>query len=269
MTDQTFPSTSKRLSLKEPTGWFAAGGSFRKALALLSDGPFRLFAYLCLEADRPSGRFRATQKELAAALGKSKRAVGAHVGELETKGFCRVIAGKNQFAKTTFEICDEYWPYSRSSSVVTSPEQDTYVESVRDLFLSLGCGSGKFGAAEAAVARGLQKRGIPLAVIEESMLMGACRKYTSWFEGRALEPIQGLSYFEPLIAEIQEKPFPPGYSAYLRMKVRQFAEHWGRSAKPGKTLQGGRPKLDGNILSEATGGPQSKIFDEATVRTRG
>jgi hypothetical protein len=238
MTDQTFPSC-ERLSLKEATGWFAAGDSFRKALALLSDGPFRLFAYLCLEADRRSGRFRATQKELAAALGKSKRALGGYVGELETKGFCRVIARKNQFAKTTFEICDEYWPYHRSSSAVASPERDEYVESVRDLFLSLGCGSGKFGAAEVAAARGLQKRGIPLAVIEEAMLMGACRKYTSWFEGRALEPIRGLSYFEPLIAEIQAQPFPPGYSGYLRMKVRQFAEHWNQSVKPGKTLQGG------------------------------
>ena len=243
MTDQTFPSC-ECLSLKEPTGWFAAGDSFRKALTLLPDGPFRLLAYLCLEADRPSGRFRATQKELAAALGKSKRAVGADVDELETKGFCRVMAGKNQFAKTVFEICDEYWPYRRTGGGIESPEQNAYVESVRDLFLSLGCGSGRFGAAEVATARGLRNRGIPLAVIEEAMLMGACRKYTSWFEGRALEPIQGLSYFEPLIAEIQEKPFPPGYSAYLRMKVRQFAEHWGQSAKTRETLQrGGYPSM--------------------------
>jgi hypothetical protein len=239
MTDHTFPSMNERLSLKEPTGWFAASDSFRKALSLLSDGPFRLFAYLCLEADRRSGRFRATHKELAAALGKSKRAIGAYVAELETKRTCRVVAGKNQFAKTMFEICDEYWPYHRTGCAIETPEQEAYVEFVRDLFLSLGCGSGKFGAAEVAASKGLQKRGIPLAVIEEAMLMGACRKYTSWFEGRALEPIRGLSYFEPLIAEIQEKPFPPGYSAYLRMKVRQFAEHWKQSAKPGRTPPGG------------------------------
>jgi len=56
------------------------------------------------------------------------------------------------------------------------------------------------------------RRGIPVAVIEEAMLMGACRKYTSWFEGRAPEPIRSLAYFGQLIAEIQEKPFPPGYS---------------------------------------------------------
>ena len=80
------------------------------------------------------------------------------------------------------------------------------MDSVRECFLALGCGSGKFGAAEAAAARDLQRRGIPLAVIEDAMLMGACRKYISWFEGRALEPIRSLAYFEPLIAEIQEKP---------------------------------------------------------------
>lgn len=238
MTDQTFPSTDGRLSLKEPAGWFAAGDTFRKALALLSDGAFRLFAYLCLEADRRSGCFQAAYKELAAALGKSKRAIGTYVTELEAAGICLVKPGKNQFTGTIFEICDGYWPYYRAGIAVESPEQKTYVQSVRECFLALGCGSGKFGAAEAASARDMQNRGIPLAVIEEAMLMGACRKYSSWFEGRALEPIRGMSYFEPLIAEIQEKPFPPGYYSYLRGKVRQFAESWNESAKNGKTAAG-------------------------------
>jgi hypothetical protein len=244
MTDQTFPSTDGRLSLKDATGWFAAGDAFRKALALLSDGAFRLFAYLCIEADRRSGRLQATHKELSAALGKSKRAIGTYVAELEAGGICHVKTGKNQFTGTIFEICDSYWPYRRAGNAVESPEQKTYVESVRECFLALGCGSGKFGAAEAAAARGMQNRGIPLAVIEEAMLMGACRKYTSWFEGRALEPIRGLSYFEPLIAEIQEKPFPPGYSSYLRGKVRQFAESWNESTKSGRTVKtGGYPGM--------------------------
>jgi len=239
MTDPTFPSTNERFSLKEPTGWFAAGDAFRKALALLSDGAFRLFAYLCLEADRRTGRFRATHKELATALRKSKRVIGTYVAELEAEGICLVKPGKNQFAGTIFEISDGYWPYHRAANCPESPEQKAYVESVRECFLALGCGSGKFGAADAAAASDLQRRGIPLAVIEEAMLMGACRKYTSWFEGRASEPIRSVVYFEPLIAEIQERPFPPGYSAYLRKKVRQFAEIWTESVKSGKAAQGG------------------------------
>jgi hypothetical protein len=239
MTDQSLPSTDGHLSLKDATGWFAAGDTFRKALALLSDGAFRLFAYLCLEADRRSGCFQATHKELAAALGKSKRAIGVYVAELEAGGICHVKPGKNQFAGTKFEIADNYWPYYRASNVAESPQQKTYIQSVRECYLALGCGSGRFGAAEAAAARDMQRRGIPLAVIEDAMLMGACRKYSSWFEGRALEPIRGLSYFEPLIAEIQENPLPAGYSGYLRMKVRQFAESWNESAKLKGTIQAG------------------------------
>lgn len=244
MTDHTFPPTDGHLSVKEATGWFAAGDTFRKALASLSDGAFRLFAYLCLEADRRSGCFQATHKELAAALGKSKRAIGTYVAELEAGGICHVKPGKNQFAGTIFEISESYWPYHRVGKAVESPEQKTYVQSVRECFLALGCGSGNFGAADVAVAREMQRRGIPLTVIEDAMLMAACRKYISWFEGRALEPIKGLAYFRPLIAEIQAKPLPPGYSGYLRKKVRQFAENWNESAKSERTVEtGGHPGM--------------------------
>jgi hypothetical protein len=221
MTDQSFPSTNERLRLKQTTGWFAAGDAFRKAMTLLSDGAFRLFVYLCLESDRRTGRFRATQKELAVALGKSKRAIGAYVSELE-------------FAITIFEISETYWPYHRPADAIESPDQETYVESVRECFLGLGCGNGKFGAAEIAAARNLQRQGIPLAVVEDAMLLGASRKYMSWFEGNALEPIQSLAYFNEVITEIQEKPFTPGYSAYLRKKVRDLAQSWREAVKSGR-----------------------------------
>jgi hypothetical protein len=244
MTDPTFPSTNGRLSLKQTTGWFAAGDAFRKAMTLLSDGAFRLFVHLCLEADRRTGRFRATHKELALALRKSKRAIGTYVSELETEGICLVRPGKNQFAGTIFEISDDYWPYHRVSNGIEAPEQEAYVASVRDCFLALGCGNGRFGAADVAIARNLQQRGVPLAVVEDAMLLGASRKYMSWFEGNALEPIQSLAYFKEAIAEIQEKPLPPGYSAYLRKKVRELAESWSEAIKSGKVAPtGGGPTM--------------------------
>ncbi len=240
MTNQTCTSTYERLRLKQATGWFAAGDAFRKSLFLLSDGAFRLFAYLCLEADRRTGRLRSSHKQLAAVLRKSKRAVGTYVTELQARGVCHVNAGKNQFAESVFEISDSYWPYQRAiTNSPESPEQESYVDSVRVDFLALGCGSGKFGAAEVAAARDLHRRGIPLRVIQDAMLMGACRKYTSWFEGRASEPIQTLTYFESLIAEIQEKPLPLGYSEYLREKVKQFGELWNASLKSVKTAAEG------------------------------
>jgi len=231
MSDQSFPPMNERLSLKQKAGWFPAGDAFRKALAILSDGAFRLFAYLCLEADWRTGQFQSTHKELALAMGKSKRAMGSYIAELEAREICRVNPGKNQFAHTTFEISDSYWPYLRLEDRPESPEQKAYIESVRTCFLSLGCGSGRFGSADAAAARDLEQQGIPLSLVEEAMLMGACRKYSSWFEGSALEPIQSLHYFDQLIAEIQKQPLPPGYSAYLRDKIRKLAALWDEKAK--------------------------------------
>jgi len=244
MTDQSFPSTNERLRLKQATGWFAAGDAFRKAMTLLSDGAFRLFVHLCLEADRRTGRYCATHKELAIALRKSKRAIGTYVSELETERICLVRPGKNQFAGTIFEISEDYWPYHRVSNGIEAPEQEAYVASVRDCFLALSCGNGKFGAADIATARNLQQRGIPLAIVEDAMLLGASRKYMSWFEGNALEPIQSLAYFKEVIAEVQDKPFPPGYSAYLRKKVRELDESWSETVKSGKAAQkGGCPTM--------------------------
>jgi len=48
-------STGSRLQLKQPTGWFAAGREVACALQLLSDAAFKLFVWLCLQAER--GRF--------------------------------------------------------------------------------------------------------------------------------------------------------------------------------------------------------------------
>jgi hypothetical protein len=248
MSNQSLPPKNERLSLKQNTGWFPAGDPFRQALNVLSDGAFRLFVYLCLEADRGNGRFQATHKELALALGKSKRAVGAYITELEARGICGVSSGKNQFSPTIFQIADSYWPYHRLNNGAESSERESYVESVRTCFLSLGCGSGKFGAPQVKEARNLQRRDIPLEVIEAAMLMGACRKYSSWFEGRASEPIQSLRYFDQIIAEIQKEPLPSGYSAYLREKIGRLAVLWSETVKSGTPTR----KEQEQLLSKET-----------------
>ena len=186
--------------LKQPAGWFAADATFRKALTLLSDGAFKLFAYLCLEAKRPTGRLETTHQELMIALGKSKRSIGTYVEELQTHQVCTVFPAKNQYGRTVFEISDSYWPYHRLDSSQPSTDPQAYVESVRECFLSFGCVSGRFGAADEQIAQHLYQRAIPLAVIENAMLLGACRKYLSWLNRQSLEPIQSLRYFEPVIA---------------------------------------------------------------------
>jgi hypothetical protein len=50
MTSQAMNLRRSNLCLKESSGWFVAGASFQRALRTLSDGAFKLFTYLCLEA---------------------------------------------------------------------------------------------------------------------------------------------------------------------------------------------------------------------------
>ncbi len=231
MNNPELTQSESRPCLKEPSGWFAAGASFRRALADLSDGAFKLFAHICLEADRRTGRYEAVQGELAGAIDKSRRIVGKYVEELEAKRVCSVRRGANQYARTRFEIRDEYWPYHRiKGEAANGPAYNSYVDCIRRSFVSMGCTVGKFSARDAQYAEELQRGCIPLELVQDAMLMGACRKYVSWLHGGLTEPIGSLRYFEGLIAEIRERPLPAGYREYLQRKIEQLAKAWAKES---------------------------------------
>jgi hypothetical protein len=198
MIDQGMDSRDKPPSLKESTGWFAAGNSFRRALPLLSDGAFKMFSYICLD-----------------------------IRELEYKGVCNVRHGKNQYARTCFEIRDEYWPYTRMTD---GTPRNAYVDSIKNSFIALGCTTGKFTARDAQIADQFQRRHIPLELVQDALLMGACRKIISLLNGSSVEPITSLAYFEGLIAEIRERPIPADYREYLRKKVEQLRSAWAKTS---------------------------------------
>ena len=78
------------MKLKDPTGWFAAGPRMLQALLLVSDGAFKLFAYLSLTAGRSTGRVQVTQLELARALGKSRKSISSYMEEITGQGLCLI-----------------------------------------------------------------------------------------------------------------------------------------------------------------------------------
>jgi hypothetical protein len=221
--------------IKESKGWIVAGDGFRRASRLLSDGAFKLFVHLSLEADSRTGCVRATHKDLAADLNKSKRAIGIYSAELSEKKICKIRPGENQYCKTDFEICDSYWPYEREADSDTS-ELDSYVAAIQKSYLSLGCTKAKFSAGDAKKAQEFERQGVPLDVVKDAMFMGAGRKYSSWLEGRASEPIGSLAYFENLVTEIRQNPFPKGYTEYLRAKTMKLAEAWAKTNQSGSEL---------------------------------
>jgi hypothetical protein len=229
---------NKKLSLKESSGWFAAGSSFRRALTVLSDGAFRLFALICLEADRQTGGLEASYSELAKALGKSKRAIGGYVAELEKSAVCQITAARNQHGRTTFQVRDEFWPYRRISHAQppADAELQQYIDSVWECCRSLGDVQVGFGPSDVSIAKDLYERRIPLGVIRDAMLLGACRKYESWLNGGLAQPIRTLRYFEQIITEVRNEPLPAGYSNYLRLTLKRYATVWAAAGgKIGRT----------------------------------
>ncbi|MFN2120684.1 MAG: hypothetical protein ACK2T0_09860 [Anaerolineales bacterium] len=232
MIDPQIHERKSSLSLKEPAGWFAAGASFHRALRTLSDGAFKLFAHLCLEADRRTGRFDAGHEELAQAIGKSRRIVGKYIQELESRGVCAVHSGRNQHARTCLEIRDEYWPYDRHQEETGADGQgrNAYVDSVKGSFAALGCTGGKFSARDVQVARTFQQRGVPLQTVQDALLMGATRKYISWLNGGSPEPIGSLAYFDALVSEMQQRPLRVDYRHYLQEKVVQLGRVWAKKS---------------------------------------
>jgi hypothetical protein len=72
----------------------------------------------------------------------------------------------------------------------------------------------------------MKEQGVSLELFQEALLLGSFRKYGSWLNGGSPEPIGSLAYFEALVSEVRNKPFPPGYCEYLHTKVAQLACLW-------------------------------------------
>lgn len=246
MNDASSRTAAGALRLKEDVGWFAAGDRFRRALAALSAGAFQLFAYICLEADRRTGRYEAPHAKLAETLHKSRRAVCDYIRELEAKGVCTVRRGANQYARSCFTVCEDYWPYHRDQHVggIDAGQTDRYVRSIEQSFVSLGCTTGRFSSRDAQLARELELSGVPLETVEDAMLLGAARKYVAWLDGSAPEPIASLAYFKAVLSEVQQRPLPPDYRGYLKSKIARFARDWARRREG--TAKGSSAGTDGS-----------------------
>lgn len=228
MTDKANP----KLKLKKATGWFPAGDGFLKAMAVLADGPFKVFVYLCLKADRQSASCQSSYQRLAAGIGKSRHTIEAYVSELKAKGLCTVVTSRIPYVGSTIRIADEYWPFVPAGDDPGPDSSESYVDSVRKLFMALGCTSGRFGPADERLAEDFEQKGISLGVIEDAMMVGACRKYVSWLNNGPSAPIASLHYFDAIIEEVLERPFPPGYREYMQLQVGKLARlHAARTEK--------------------------------------
>src|SRR5216110_3531327 len=114
--------------LKHPSGFFAAGTEVRDAIALLSDGGFKIFVYVCLHADRRTAQLRFRMAELAQATGHSTRSLTSYLEELRKTEVSAVYRAANQHEPGRIEIRDRFWPYQKQAAgSADDPEQVLYV----------------------------------------------------------------------------------------------------------------------------------------------
>src|SRR5262245_39278917 len=147
------------LKLKRTSGWFAAGAEVLRATTLLSDRAFKLFVWICLHAQRNSGRLHYKHPDLARALHKTEGEIRASLNELQQAGFCR-------FTTDLIEVQDRYWPYQRTACRPILDDSASYVASVRRFFFSHACVRSIFSPADERLASEWHRRGISSERVE-------------------------------------------------------------------------------------------------------
>lgn len=223
-------SSTATLRIKPDLHWFPAGSRWQSILIQLSDGAFKLFVYLCFNAQRTTGQLEFHQTDLARALGKSRRSIGVYLQELQELQVCRVDLGRNQYAGGTIQIDAQYWPYESAESEVapvrSSQEQTAYVRSIQMFLQSRSCVRCRFSPSDRQLAEQWFHQGVELSRVEQAILLGCGRKYVSWLNGLDSQPIASLRYFEQVLEELTQLKPSSEYYEFNRLQLERIEQRW-------------------------------------------
>jgi len=215
-----------RLRLKHTAGWFAAGREVTEAMRLLSDAAFKVFLWLCLHAERDSGRLLVDSATIARAVGKNEAVIGKILRDLFQAEICHPVSGGY------LEIADRFWPYERAAPPEASREAWTYTCKVKQLLQARACVHSSFSAADYHLAMELYRRQVPLQIVERAIDLGCLRKYAALLNHPGGPLITSLYYFTLLLDEAQGAQLPDHYWSYTRIKLRQLEQRWLASCSP-------------------------------------
>lgn len=234
------------LTLKNPRGWFAAGAEVEKAMAILSDGAFKLFVYLCLNARRDTGILGISQTELARNVKKGHHTVRLYLREMETAGICRSQFSRSPLGRGVVEITELYWPYLQNTEEPTTNGASTFVAEIKKMLQARACIQTSFSTADEILAREWFESEIALERIEQAILMGCIRKYVSWRNNQNRTPIGSLRYFVPILDELRDQNIDPDYWGYLRSRLDRMEKLWKETCAPAdETLASATDKSPG------------------------
>jgi hypothetical protein len=202
---------------QQRTGWFAAGREFQQAMRLLSDSAFKLYVWLCLNADRRVGAIRVESGKLAPVLGVESRWIDAAVAGLRERSVCRTDGRQ-------IGIEDRFWPYQKQHQVAI--DEADYVRAVRTLFTARACVRSVFTAADERIAMELYRRGTTLEAIRHAVSLGCARRYIALLNGQIAGPVTSLRYFAVIVDEVTQEGVPNGYWEHVQRRADQLERQW-------------------------------------------
>jgi hypothetical protein len=97
-----------------------------------------------------------------------------------------------------------------------------YAERVLHLYRALPQTRARTGPADRRLAEDLQRRGVPIQLVEAALSLAALRRLQRPPEAPPLPPIRSLHYILPLLDELQGAPLEEGYLAYLHDRLRRL-----------------------------------------------
>ena len=99
--------------------------------------------------------------------------------------------------------------------------QDEYVRQVLDAYRKTPGTMGTVRRPDRLLAAQLHQRGVPLATVENALVLAAARRLIRATDAAPLGTIRSLAYFLPVIDEVLSLHVNPDYFRYLRQKVER------------------------------------------------
>ena len=100
-----------------------------------------------------------------------------------------------------------------------------YVRAVLAAYRQTPGTTGQVRRSDRLLAAQLYERDIPLAAVENALVLGASRRlYRSTPDAPPLPPVRSLHYFLGLIQEVLDLNMKPLYYEYLRYKIETFEQ---------------------------------------------
>jgi hypothetical protein len=225
-----------RLILKQPTGWFAAGREVAQAMTLLSDGAFKLYLHLSLQANRHTARVVLHTAEWMQVLGRDPAWIEAGLAELYREKVCECRGGD-------VEICDRFWPYQKQFSRTAAAPEVEFVRQVQRAFLKPACVRSTFTAADEKLALNFYRREVSLEQVRWAIALGCARKYAAMLNGQTRQPITSLAYFGSLIEEVGQPDIPASYWDHVQRRMEEMEKRWVQTANSPPAAEPSPPEM--------------------------